>query len=600
MALTNVSQEKFQSVTPSLPAVLEGAADEQKFAELEPGLNLSGALGEPVVEQQPASAHQRLDEDNAKFELIFMDGEEVRFETDSEQDSAAVSSGDILSGAPGVAAALGEILSCEASVLVLAQHPHSDLHLSEVKRPLPLDVGLGLTSDERPHSLSPGTTSRWVAKGKRILQALYQSNDADLKITFNEEGFPQLPQCMSGEITDLHVMFEAERQELARPAALVAGVCADVNQGVRSLFSTFDQREQFDKSRNDYLAAIICITWALHEHAEVRVSRGSYKIGDQNHKLYEFLVNFVRFANKTVSPSAIMPYGSSCLHPIRFFAGYGYSRTAYSRTPETLIAGSSHYERNSDQFGIDVRFGLGETSLPLLPNGGTHILFGDVTMMGEKLTFLKIEEAGLGTLGDLVEHTFSFAHSGVVAADSRREKDNPLMPEWIAFCQAARMPHNPKEQIPVHQMYLLMNSHELHKMHLDMGGHLQLTNPVQIARQAFLLKAIDLYGPDISLLAFRTGNEVYLDLRNGFKSSVELDSSRAWTMEGRTPHVGSTHGFFRQEGEAAVLETLMLIDEEKRQESSPKAIVLCELSRATVNQDAVSPASQSDSPSKGP
>ncbi len=38
MALTNVSQENFKSVTPSLPAGLEGAADEQKFAELEPGV----------------------------------------------------------------------------------------------------------------------------------------------------------------------------------------------------------------------------------------------------------------------------------------------------------------------------------------------------------------------------------------------------------------------------------------------------------------------------------------------------------------------------------------------------------------------------------
>ena len=580
MALTNVSQENFKSVTPSLPAGLERAADEQKFADVDPVMNLSGDLGEPVLEQQPASAHQRLDEDNATWELIHMDGEEVRFETETETDSEP--------DAP--AAALGEI------VPVLAQQPHSDSH--QVQRPLPLDVGL--TSDERPHSLSPGSTSRWVAKGERILQALYQSNDADLEITFNAEGYPQLPQCMSTEIKGLHTMFEHERQALAHSAARLPGACADLNGWVRSFGSTPEQQEQFDESRNDYLAAILCITWALYNHAEVSVKRGSYKIGDQNHKLYKFLVNFVQFANKTVSPSAIMPYGSSLLH---IFPGNSYSRTAYSRTPPF---GSSHYKSNPDQFGIDVRFDLAGIALPLFPNGGTHLLFGDVSMMGEKLTFLKIEETGLGTLGDFCDHSCSYAQSGVVAADSRREKDNHLMPEWLAFCQAAGMPHNPKEQIPVHEMYLRMHSrelhelHKLHKMHLDMGGHLQLTNPVQIARQAFLLKAIDLYGPDISLLLFRTGHEVFLDLRDGFNRSVELESSRASTMEGRTPHVGSTHGFFRQEGEAAVLETLMLIDEEKRQESSPKAIVLCELSRATVDQDAMIPASQSDSPSKGP
>ena len=545
MSYNHFSPEKVQPATTFLPTGSERPADEQKSAYLDPGLNLSGDPGVPVLEQKPASADQRpplLDEDElAQWELIHMDGEkEVRFETASEPVSAAVPSGKILSGEP--------VMS------VLEQQPHSDSPLSEVQRQSLLDVGV--SSDERHHSFARLKSQNWIAKGQHLLHLLYQANDADLEITFNDKGYPQFPQCVSAAIKGLHGNLELgrdERQEadLAHSAATIPNLCADINQLVRvNFFDNRQEEEQFDKSRNDYLAAILCIIWALYSQAEVEVQRGSYKIMDQNHQLYKFLKNYVKFANKTDSPSAIMPYGMSLAHPM----SRGYSRMAYSRTPQTVIAGSSHYKRNLEQFGIDLRFGLSETALELFPNQGTHLLFGDVSMMGEMLTFLKIEGSGLGTLDDVAHHSVSLACSGTVEASSRREKDNPLMPEWLGFCQAAGLSVNPKDQVPVHQMYLLMNSHELHKMHLDMGGHLQLTNPVQIARQAFLLKAIDLYGPDISLLAYRTGHEVFLDLRPALDSSYQLESSRA-SMVGGVAFANTQPGFFKSDDAATAPES---------------------------------------------
>ncbi len=396
---------------------------------------------------------------------------------------------------------------------------------------------------ESHHPFARENSRRWVEVGQRLLGQLYSSDKNDIRISF-ENGFPMLPACISEEIQGLHQQLglgEKEREQLAHsPTGLswaldcASNLVPNLNRAAKPYYMDAEQIARdnaYIESRNDYLAAILCITWALYEYAEVPVIRGSYTIEDQNQKLYELLLNYVKFANKSEVTAGIAPHGM-CLAQkasrVADAATLGFFKTepntvwgnfsavlaktsqfAYCRTPDTMMPGSSHHKKVcQEQYGIDLRFRGKESALELFPNGGTHLLFGNLGIGGEPFTFAKIEEEGLGNTLEAGAHALSFAKAGVVAEGSRREKDNLLMPEWNAYCEAAGIKSGIKT---VHEMVCVVISSE--------------SSPAaDVQKRAFLEKAVELYGDNMSQLLFRTGHEVIVDFSRGFDYPSHLET----------------------------------------------------------------------------
>jgi len=395
---------------------------------------------------------------------------------------------------------------------------------------------------ERHHPFARENSAEWVKKGQELLRQLYGSDKNDIQTTF-ENRFPKLPACMS-TIKGLHQRLGLGEQNREQIAYSLTGLswaidCAsklfpNLNRVVKPYFMDAEQMardKDYIESRNDYLAAILCITWALYEYPKVHVLMGSYTIEDQNQKFYELLLNYVKFANKSEVTSGISPYGM-CLaqkasrvadaatlgffktKPTTVMGNFSavFSKTsqfAYCRSPDSMIPGSSHHKKRClEQYGIDLRFRGNESALGLFPNGRTHLLFGQLWIGEESLTFAKIEEEGLGNTFEACKHALSYAKSfakaGQVEEGSRQENDNLLMPEWKAYCEAAGIKSGVKT---VHEIvYMLISS--------------KSSPAADVKKRAFLDKAFELYGHDEYQLLLRTGHEVIIDFSRGFDYGV--------------------------------------------------------------------------------
>jgi hypothetical protein len=166
--------------------------------------------------------------------------------------------------------------------------------------------------------------------------------------------------------------------------------------------------------RREYLLSIVAIMWHLHDlgiQANQELKRGSYKIVDPDGKLYQFLMGYTRYATGRKHPEYLI----------------GANDFAYRRDPKWYL--SSHYTHSSfdsEQYGIDMRLWGGHPTLDILPNQSSHLLFGQVTIDGEKYTFLKPEQIGLGHPLEYLEHaSHLFFNSHKEGDNIRRESVIP-------------------------------------------------------------------------------------------------------------------------------------------------------------------------------
>lgn len=82
------------------------------------------------------------------------------------------------------------------------------------------------------------------------------------------------------------------------------------------------------------------------------------------------------------------------------------------------------------------------------------------------------------------------------------------MPEWNAYCEAAGIKSGIKT---VHEMVCVVISSE--------------SSPAaDVQKRAFLEKAVELYGDNMSQLLFRTGHEVIVDFSRGFDYPSHLET----------------------------------------------------------------------------
>lgn len=163
------------------------------------------------------------------------------------------------------------------------------------------------------------------------------------------------------------------------------------------------------------LESITALLWALYDAAYNTGNpflRGSILLEDSDKKIHNYLENYCCFAANVPSPDQLMI-------PLNLQA----SNLAYNRN---YTSGSSHFVgRTLTQYGIDSRFRVRYFAIGVFPFKMSHLLFGRVlTHTGEELTFIKVEDEGLGDNRAMVRHTINYGLP-VPKTNVRREKDIP-------------------------------------------------------------------------------------------------------------------------------------------------------------------------------
>lgn len=377
------------------------------------------------------------------------------------------------------------------------------------------------------HVLAKEKQQAFINMGRFLIKSLCDAAPEDAcskKFNASQPSLPKWLEEISKEVDlvqfvgladkDTRINISQEKVSLFRTCASQINI---VSTAALSLKRTlFPVEASHRKNRQIYLAAVLCMMWAIYKEAADQgddFSRGSYKIVDEKQqRLFECLRDYVAFVARTATPENVSPYGVSILDTTQrvatgnissFFSNHGHaiSTFAYSRDPQLKL--SSHYLGNRQQYGIDLRFEENEFSLPLFPFKSTHLLFGAVDCQGQQVTFLKFEPEGLGEPTEAVAHGLSFMNSHHATGQSRREKDVPptLYAAYEDFCMAVGTKSVAIKKATVHQMhnYMFVESVD--------GSTLEAA---EAAKEAFLKAAKELnYAEN---LALRTGNESILAL----------------------------------------------------------------------------------------
>lgn len=160
-----------------------------------------------------------------------------------------------------------------------------------------------------------------------------------------------------------------------------------------------------------YMRSIISLIWYLYAVALEKnqgFEEGTFIIEDTNFVLYNFLMNYIKRFNPSVTGTLQDPLTHVSYNP------FGYSRDS-SHLNQTLYR---HY-------GIDVRFGPRGGELPLLPADKRHILFGKVDQE-KNLIFIKPENFGLYYLDGLIAHGLELGESKLRKVGVAQKSDDDI------------------------------------------------------------------------------------------------------------------------------------------------------------------------------
>ncbi|AIL13295.1 hypothetical protein IM40_06975 [Candidatus Paracaedimonas acanthamoebae] len=264
------------------------------------------------------------------------------------------------------------------------------------------------------------------------------------------------------------------------------------------------------QERQELLARIIAMMWQLDAKAAAQgegFTSGSFKIIDPGYKLYNFLLKYVKLARSQSSSFA------------------------YERNPQK--GQSSHYKDASpeSQFGIDVRFEANESSLQLLPQSKSHIIFGKIAISPNSklpLLFIKLETIGLGSLSDKINHGIGFlktrADSKELLERTRKEKYiKPEIQEAYNKVFAIFKTFDSKDQQDHSKKPLMAEKPKNISSMIEMLNNAKMIQSTSSKTQASLAsfkaegqKFMDLlakiYPNDKENIFLRTGHEVIIDL----------------------------------------------------------------------------------------
>jgi hypothetical protein len=141
-----------------------------------------------------------------------------------------------------------------------------------------------------------------------------------------------------------------------------------------------------------YLDAIIDLMWYFYAVAIEKgqaFEQGTFVIQDNDHAIYNFLMNYVKMVNPAITGTLRDPASTISSNV------YVYSRL------------SSHFKQEQERFrhyGIDIRYPGYTIAQALLPAQKSHILFGD---LGNGYIFIKMEDAGIAFLS-VAQHAIDY------------------------------------------------------------------------------------------------------------------------------------------------------------------------------------------------
>jgi hypothetical protein len=322
-----------------------------------------------------------------------------------------------------------------------------------------------------------------IQSGQQLLCQLYADEQIDLK---NSTVFADMMKHLEPVKEDLKYSKLADY--------------AFVSNGLRWCFTNTDQT--YVTTRQNHLTAILAMCWALTQQADDQkdpFARGSFTLVDPGHKFYNFLLDYVKLVTQTENPQALA-------------FEMTVSNFAYQRDPKKKQT-SHHVNRSPEsQFGIDMRLAPHEGVLKVLPHQHSHILFGKLDVDGQEtpLTFLKLEEIGMGSKGAILMHGINFQRSAAYLDDStRREKD--IRPEISASFEALEaLARQNQVAMPEHKKTI--------RSMFQIAQQLAASEtPVAAAAQDFLGKLDSTYTAKNHDL--RVGNEVIIDLPSVLRSN---------------------------------------------------------------------------------
>lgn len=185
--------------------------------------------------------------------------------------------------------------------------------------------------------------------------------------------------------------------------------------------------------RRAYLESIVSIVWRLYDIAYEggqNFVRGAFILEDKDHKIHDLFENYCYEASQTSKEQKLLTPGS-----------YGSSNFAYNRDGKFnswfRVMVSSHFTRPGARlthYGLDMRFEKNAFCKPVLPHQKEHLLWGaSITQTGQRVTFIKPEEYGLGGVREQKDHLFVYGGGKPDTNNCRREKDIPEDIAKIAY-----------------------------------------------------------------------------------------------------------------------------------------------------------------------
>lgn len=310
-------------------------------------------------------------------------------------------------------------------------------------------------------NISPDKATELVKKGDELLRSIYTNQDPNSidVISLLTQGTLKKTFTLKGK--DLSILFKRSKAD-----------------------------EEGKQARRDILAQVIAIVWKIYDMGGVKQSSSiSYKVIDKDNKLYNFLKSYAEFAN---AQEAVF---------------------AYDRDPKK--SKSTHYKEYSPegQWGVDMRFFANQASLPLLPMGKKHLLFGKLVMDKNQpgLLFIKIEDSGIAVPSEIISHGLSFLKTKIRSKaelnETRSEKS--LQPEILDKYTALISKLSPEDK----KRFDVESTNSVRDIVLKSEQIALVKNELVTLRDDLMATLRNLYPNDGDNIKWRTGNEVIVDLK---------------------------------------------------------------------------------------
>lgn len=351
-------------------------------------------------------------------------------------------------------------------------------------------VFIAPVEDAAEKSIGLEASKDFVETGYSVLRALYQKTGLESINAY------ALKSKIPAHQLDQGALYPS--REYVSPAAYVQWAIQDT-----------------DMDREEKLMKITSIMWALDDMAKKQgesYERGSYTVLDPGHALYQFLIGYVTEVNGVQDPKSVWPAVSG--NPF-----------AYQRDPKK--GGSSHHKHHTpeSQFGIDMRFKAHETIYGILPYGQRHILFGKLDIPGstEPLTFIKFEEAGLGTITEKIHHGVNFVRSiRKKISEKKGGIELNVRKEHTVLATLGEKYRNLTRDEPEGLFIYQMLTHACFQ-----------GSPANVRKRAEFVKTVEtLYASDPEKLRnVRVGNEVLIDLSMIASTPIAVEISLTESYE---------------------------------------------------------------------